>query len=379
MSKKKRLLRLFQIGILILIAIVIIPLVGVVAQCGVFAAAPEITEGEAQEITAGLSDYPRPEDQSYLTLPEWYMVYSADEYAAFIEQKPPSQFPYFGALRQYWSSYYGVCAVTREKYAFNSGYHLTLVVIGTSFTMENIFKGTYEKTVGRLTEWLSSSELTEEDAYAYEVAKEYGQFIHTIPWYEFPFGEKLGGLWSETSLWGPNLIRKWERKFALSAEYGFKALYGLLIGGGSQATYGAERLEILVWAEGISDELLQQEPDIRLVKLINEQTAIIAIPRYEAFTQLVPRLITPPVGAALAAAPSIQFIEIAGNDEMLITALAPKDWQYNLKEGQFLFEMPILTEPTLKRVMINAPVPALHTMLAALAENDITLEHLYDY
>jgi hypothetical protein len=379
MSKKKRLLRLFQIGILILLAIVIIPLVGVVAQCGVFRAAPEMAEGEAEELTAGLSDYARPEDQSYLTLPEWYMVYSADEYAAFIEQKPPSQFPYFGALRQYWSSYYGVCAVTREKYAFNSGYHLTLVVIGTSFTMENIFKGIYEKTVGRLTEWLSSSELSEEDAYAYEVAKEYGQFIHTIPWYEFPFGEKLGGLWSETSLWGPNLIRKWERKFALSAEYGFKAIYGLLIGGGSQATYGTERLEILVWAEGISDELLQQEPDIRLVKPINEQTAIIAIPRYEAFTQLVPRLITPPVGAALAAAPSIQFIEIAGNDEMLITALAAKDWQYNLKEGQFLFEMPILTEPTLKRVMINAPVRALHTILTDLAEKDVQLEHLYDY
>jgi hypothetical protein len=264
MSKKKRILRFVQTGILILLAIVLIPLVGVVAQCGVFRAAPEITEGEAQEVTTDLSDYARPEDQTYLTLPEWYMVYSADEYAAFIEQKPPSQFPYFGALRQYWSSYYGVCAVTREEYAFNSGYHLTLVVIGTSFTMENIFKGIYEKTVGRLTEWLSSSELTEEDAYAYEVAKEYGQFIHTIPWYEFPFGEKLRGLWSETSLWGPNVIRKWERKFVLSAEYGFKALYGLLIGGGSQATYGAERLEILVWAEGISDELLQQEPDIRI-------------------------------------------------------------------------------------------------------------------
>ena len=316
-----------------------------------------------------MSGYARSEDQTYLTLPEWYIVYSADEYADFIAQNPPSQFPYFQAIGQYWRSYYDVCAVTRDKYPFNSGYHLSLAVIGTSFTVENIFKGIYENTVGRATEWLSSSELTEEDAFARKVAKEYGDFIHTIPWYEFPFDEKFKALWDQTSLWGPNGLRKWERKLALSLEYGLKSIYGWLIRQGTQTAYAPEDLEIQGWAEGISEQVLQQEPQIRLVKPINNQAAIVAIPRYEAFTKIVPRL----------AHQGVQFVEIAGNDEILITAMADHTWAYDLAEGEFLFAMPILTQPHLKRVAVKAPVKSLHTILTDLENSGVKIEHIYDY
>lgn len=170
----KRLGRIAGLVLLVFLCIILVPLVNVVAECRPWAEgqpAQRAVSAEARQIKAGLIDYLRPEDQTYLTLPEWYIVYSADEYAAFVTENPPSQFPYFGAIGQYWRSYYDVCAITREQYPFNSGYHLTLAVIGASFTVENILKGLYENTVGRLTEWLSSTELTEEDAYAREVAQ----------------------------------------------------------------------------------------------------------------------------------------------------------------------------------------------------------------
>jgi hypothetical protein len=374
----KRLGRIAAIVILIFLCITFIPLVGVGLECRPFAsatpaqtveAANAATPAEIRQITAGLSGYARPEDQTYLTLPEWYIVYSADEYAAFIANNPPSRFPYFRAIGQYWRSYYAVCAVTRDQYPFNSGYHLTLAVIGTSFTLENILKGIYENTLGRATEWLSSSELTEEDAYAREVAKEYGDFIHTIPWYEFPFDEKFKRLWSETNLWGPNAIRKWERKVALSLEYGGKAIYAWLIGQGTQAAYAPEDLEILGWAEGVSAEVLQQEPQMRVVKAVNDQAAIVALPRYEAFSQIAPHL----------ARQGVRFVELAGNDEILITAIAPRDWVYDLPEGKFLFAMPILTQPNLQRVAVKAPVKSLHLILTDLEDKDLKIEHLYDY
>ena len=371
----KRLGRIATIGLLVFCCIVLIPLVGVGVECRPFASVNPVqragaeNSAEIKKIKEGLSGYARSEDQTYLTLPEWYIVYSADEYAAFIAKNPPSQFPYFQAIGQYWRSYYDVCAVTRNQYPFNSGYHLSLAVIGTSFTIENILKGIYENTLGRVTEWLSSSELTEEDAYARRVAKEYGDFIHTIPWYEFPFGEKFKGLWGGTSLWGPNGVRKWERKLALSLEYGVKSIYGWLIRQGTQTAYAPEDLEIQGWAEGISDEVLQREPQIRIVKAINAQAAIVAMPRYEAFTKIVPRL----------ARQGVQFVEIAGNDEILITAIAPHDWEYDLKDGEFLFAMPILTQPTLKRIAVKAPVKFLHTILTDLEDREIRIEHVYDY
>jgi len=349
--------------------------VGVGLECRVFAGGtvgaenPAHTSAESRKITQGLSGYARSEDQTYLTLPEWYIVYSSEEYAAFIAQNRPSQFPYFQAIGQYWGSYYDVCAVTRDQYPFNTRYHTILAVIGTSFTMENIVKGAYENTVGRVTEWISSDELTEEDAYARQVAQEYGDFLHTIPWFEFPFGEKLKGLWGETNLWGPNAIRKWERKFALSLEYGVKSLYAWLIKRGNQASFSPMDLEIHIWVEGISDEVLQRAPEIRIVKAIDEQTAIAVVPRYEAFTKMAPRL----------ARQGVQFVEIAGNDEIMITAIADHAWEYNLEAGEFLFAMQILSQPELKRIAVKVPVKSLHTVLTDLESSGVKIEHIYDY
>jgi hypothetical protein len=259
--------------------------------------------------------------------------------------------------------------VTREQYPFNSGYHLSLAVIGASFTAENIVKGIYENTIGRFTEWMSTDQLTEEDAYARKVAAEYGTFLHTIPWYEFPFGARLGEMWRTTPLGGPNIVRKWERKLALTLEYGTKALYGWVIRQGTQSVFSAEDLEIQVWAEGVSEEMLRQEPRLRIVKPIDDRAAIVVLPRYEAFTEVVPRLTQQ----------GVRFVEIAGNDDILITVLAPNDWHYDLEDGRTLFTMPILTQPDRQRVAVRVPVQALDRVLAALSDGPATLEHIYDY
>jgi hypothetical protein len=95
----------------------------------------------------------------------------------------------------------------------------------------------------------------------------------------------------------------------------------------------------------------------------------VAVPRYEAFTQIAPRL----------AQQGVRFVELAGNDEILISAIAPRDWVYDLPEGEFLFAMEILTQPELKRIAVKAPVKSLHTILTDLENSSIKIEHVYDY
>jgi hypothetical protein len=374
----KRLLRLAKIAALIMCCVTLIPVVVALGraavECRAFGGGPRAQPSQAENagtraITAGLKGYARPEDQTYLTLPEWYIVYSADEYAAFVAHDSPSHFAYFQAIGQFWQNYYNVCAVTRDRYPFNSGYHLSLAVIGSSFTVENIVKGLYENTVGRFSEWTSGGAPTEEDIYARAVAAEYGTFLHTIPWYEFPFRAKLDGLWHDTPLWGAHPIRKWERRLALSLEYGIKALYGWVIKQGTQGVYSAEDLEIQLWAEGVSDAVLKQTPQLRVAKPIDASAAIVVLPRYEAFTQVVPQL----------ARQGVRFVEIAGNDEILVTLIAPRDWAYNLEDGKALFALPIPTQPSRARVAVQVPVAALDRLLRALDGQDVVLEHIYDY
>ena len=192
---------------------------------------------------------------------------------------------------------------------------MMLGVIGTSFTVEYLVKGIYEKTIGRLAEWLSSND-TPEDAFAARTAREYGTFMHTVPWYEFPFGSKLVALWRETPFWGPHFLRKLERRVALSAEYGTKAAYGWLMGLATGAAYAPEDLEILVWI-GHATESAFTDPRVKKVTQIDGTSFVARVPRYEAFTQVMLALIDR----------GVTIEQIAGNDDILITAIAPGPWR----------------------------------------------------
>ncbi|MFC6518551.1 D-arabinono-1,4-lactone oxidase [Undibacterium arcticum] len=106
-------------------------------------AAPEVQARIHAELLA-IKGYKRDEAQTYLTLPEWFLVYSPDEYARFLKTKAPSAFPYFGSIAQFWGYYRDAYTATKDRYPFNWGYHVMVFVIGSSYTVENAIKGIYE-------------------------------------------------------------------------------------------------------------------------------------------------------------------------------------------------------------------------------------------
>jgi hypothetical protein len=348
--------------------------------CRVWDEVPETVPAFADMTTrvavAKIPEYYRPESKTYLTLPEWYIVYSTEEYAVFLQDHRSGEFPYFKAVGQYWQSYVDVCRVIQGRYPFNGDSQFTLAFIGISFTAENMLKGAYEGTIGRFTEWISSATPTAEEVYAAQVAQEYGEFLHMTPWYFFPFGEKLRGLWNETSLSGPDPLRKWERKFALTIEYGGKLLYGGFTRWGAQATYGGADVEkIYVVTTGVTDDMLNN--DLELIQKIDDQKQLIRITRFEYFSDTVPGLTER----------GLQFIEIAGNDEILFTLIGRQDADYSFDHGQYLFNLPILTHPStssgqagLTRVAIRVRVADIGPFLQELkGKPDIRFEHMYDY
>ena len=327
------------------------------------------SDAPIREVVRDISDYYRPESKTYLTLPEWYIVYSTDEYADFIATNSSSDFPYFRAVGQYWQSYVDVCNEIRGRYPFNGDSQFTLAFIGLSFTAENMLKGAYEGTIGQITDWISSGTPTEEEIYAAQVAQEYGQFMHTIPWYFFPFQEKLQGLWKETGLWGPDPIRKWERKLALTMEYGGKMLYSGFTNFGAQATYGGADVEkIYVVTEGVTKDM--RSKDLEIVREIDDQRQLIRITRFEYFSDTVPGLLER----------GVKVVEIAGNHEILITLLGSQDADYTFEHGEYIFDLPILTQPGQTRAAIKVRVEDLPAFFEELnGREDVSFEHMYDY
>jgi hypothetical protein len=111
-------------------------------------------------------------EQTLLTYPEWFLVFSPHEYGEFIAANEPSRFPYYGHIGQFWQSYKAVFDETQRRgLDLNPGYHLMIMVIGTSTTVEYAIKSAYELLVGRLAA-STAGKTTPEDTHAAAVAQD---------------------------------------------------------------------------------------------------------------------------------------------------------------------------------------------------------------
>lgn len=329
---------------------------------------PSPQPAERKIATAGIKEYLRPEDDTFLSYPEWYIVWSYQEKADFQKEHLPSGFPYFAAVRQYWSSYCCIARAIRGKYPFNMGEQVMLVVIGTSFSAEYILKGAYEKSVGRLSEWSSGHLPTREDDLSYHVAREYADFVHVRPFYEFHFARQVPALWKETSLFGPHLFRKWERKFFLTVDYAIEAFYCWAIEKLTHLTYGFEPAETYAWVENTTPAVLEASR-AKVIKKVAPNAFVVDIPRYQEFTSV----------AVALAQENTRFIEVAGNTQILISAIAPMSIHIDVPGMHQIFTSPILTRPGMQRMVLVCDTGALSANLLNLRDRGVTLEHIYDY
>ena len=83
--------------------------------------------------------------------------------------------------------------------------------------------------------------------------------------------------------------------------------------------------------------------------------------------------------AAWLADRDVHFVQIAGNDEILVTAIAPRNWAYALTAGEVAFSTELATGPDWKRIAIAAPARDLHKVMNELKNGGIRIEHVYDY
>ena len=343
----------------------------VLAAATTLAADPAPAPAARSAVLTAAEDRRTP-DQTFLTFPEWYLVHSPAEYARYLSRGgPPSCFPLFAHIGQFWQGY---AAVNREaaQFPFNGGYHLMVMVIGSSTTVEYSLKGLYEHTIGRLAEATVGGDapIAEERLYA-DYAQAYVDFIRLEPWYKFDFLAPLAQLWSELPFSGANLIRRWERRFALTTELLVKEGYARLIKLGTQSVYDAPRATTAVVLDKSPEPDIANYPDYAARPTSGGPEVVATLPRYEPFT----------VYSRWLAAQGIDFREIAGNHgEILVSLLVNSGWMSSAP-ARTLFEQPVLTRPGQKRVVLAIPVPQLTALLRSFGEKrgGVVVEHIYDF
>jgi hypothetical protein len=331
-----------------------------------FRPTPESLRSPTQ--AAGIKDYTRPEVDTFYTYPEWYIVWSYQAKADFQRGHLPSGYSYFGDIAQFWQGYCSVYSFTRSLYPFPTGDHIMLAVIGSSFTVEYTLKGLYEKTIGGLSEWTSHHEPVAEDAYAARVAEDYAAFVHVRPFYEYSFAHALHGLWADTPLRSGHLLRTLERRAWLSLDYSVEAAYCQLIELGTHATYGYEDATTSAWIE-FPAEKRTDLASLKFVRELGPGEAIVELTRYQEFTPEAQKLLQA----------GVRFHQIAGNQLIVFSAIAPADWTNTSTNLQLLLAQPTLTDRAKTRAVLLCPVSELHLLLPLLQNQGLRIEHIYDY
>ncbi len=340
---------------------------------------PGFLPGEVRMALDTLPGYARPEGPEYLTHPEWDLVYSSEAYARWLRSgRAPSGFPYLASVGTFWRSYLATWRASRVRNSAGLMTHVMLGVIGTSTALEYGIKGLYENTIGRLTEWNRPGDGTAEDRYAADVAEAYDALIVQHGWYEFGFGSALGRLWTAVPWFGPGLLRKWERRLWLSAEYGGKAIYATLIGAATATAYSADEeqrmLVVAGWADSLGQSSAPADSALRQVGRVawlDRRYALLRVPRYSPYRDAL---------QALAGhAETVRVAEISGNRVVTLTGTAPAGWRPP-ERSAVVVAYAVPSEPARIRVVLSVDARDLLTVLGAVRrEGEFGVDHVYDY
>jgi hypothetical protein len=303
-----------------------------------------------------LTNRTRPATNTLLTYPEWHIVHAYDDYARVITTDAPHDFGYGRAIAGYWSS---LCALTRASSELGPIAPATkqmVYVIGVSFSAELAMKALYEETLGRLTVALRGSQMSPLDHLSAEQAAAYAQFLQQVPWYKYDFRADAQALSQASS----GSLRDRERALALGLEHRARAAYAGVIAQ-AVAEMGGDELTLEMVVTDLAPDSLTDD-GVRVVGALPEGV-VLETPRYRALTHRL----------AQWAAQGASFVQIAGNDRILFTALSATPTARDA-----LASLPRQGYGDTRHLFL-VPVADLADTLRALPARGLVLEHVHDY
>lgn len=315
-------------------------------------------EAEPRPYRALLADeHHRAESRTLMTYPEWHIVHAYEDYARVIDRRAPHDFGYLRSIAGFWSSLCDLSKSASSLGEIDTETKQMVHVIGVSFTAELALKALYEETLGRAFVWLRGATRAPLDDLSARQAKDYARFLQQVPWYKWRFREDAEQL--EEAATGA--LRDRERALALGLEYRAKAAYAGVIAQAVAST-GADEQTLRMVVTGANRAGLEALGNIEIVG----ETAdgiVIETPRYRALTNLLLSM----------AQQGLDFVEIAGNDQIMFTALSDK-----ATHRQALSSMERQGFGNYRHLIL-VEVSELAERLRTLGDDGLTLEHVHDY
>ena len=303
------------------------------------------------------SEFHRPEARTLMTYPEWNIVHAYEDYAEVIAKRDPHEFGFVRAVVGFWSSLCSLSMASSSYGNIDGPTKQMVYVIGVSFTAELLLKAAYEETLGRLFTAIRGNKRAPLDELSASHAKNYAKFLQQVPWYKWRFREDHAELREKaTKAW-----RDTERRLALGIEYSMKASYADVIAEAvSQA--GQDELTLRMIIRNVDLTFMEEFDQVNVLSVRPEGIEI-ETTRYRALTHLLQNWAN--AGA--------DFVEISGNDDILITVLSQ---QPSIEGANYSILRQGFDD---YRHLVVIKVADLADSLRTLQASRQRLEHIYDY
>ncbi|MBS8228693.1 hypothetical protein DYI42_20905 [Vannielia litorea] len=294
----------------------------------------------------------RPEGRTLMTYPEWHIVHAYDDYAEVITEGDPHDFGYLNAVGGFWGSLCALSEASPPHGGFDWTTKQTIYVIGVSFTAELMLKAAYEETIGRFYTWRRGPEHSTLDDISARQARDYAEFLQQTPWYKWDFKADI----AEQAAASEDTPRDNERRLALGLEFSAKSAYAGVIEQ-AVAGVGADALRLRMVVQATPEQVAGLE-GVEIIET-GPEGLVLETPRYRELTGLIKEM----------AARGVEFVEIAGNDDIMLTAVAdaPLPGALYSRGRQGYGDT---------RSLVLMKVPAL---AGFLRDNAATVEHVHDY
>ena len=347
MSRVWRWLKRALIFVLILAALLLAPIGYNELACP--------SDGDARSYKSILpAEHHRDEARTLLTYPEWHIVHAYEDYSEVIRRGDPHEYAFIPAIAGFWSSLCTLSKTAGSHGGFSGEMKTMIYTIGVSFTTELLAKAAYEETMGRVFSWVRGGTRTPLDELSAQQARSYAEFLRQVPWYRWDFSADRIALKDAAT----DAIRDQERRFALGFEYRVKAQYAKAITAAvANMEPDALRLRMLVSGDAA---VIKSLPNVNVISM-SDTVFELDTPRYRQLTKLMKTM----------ADRGVDFIEVAGNDQILFTAISndPKPALHSF-ERQGFGDM---------RHLVLVDVADLATRLRGLEAVGMKLEHIHDY
>ena len=304
----------------------------------------------------------REEANTFLTYPEWHIVYAYDGLAEVLKTGDEYRFDYLASVKDFWKADCALTAIADRHGGADTQTRMMVATIGVSFTLEMGLKAAYEETLGRLTAYWRGDQKTPQDSVARDMAIDYAAFLRQTPWYKYPFQPQIDKLWAAPV---DEPVRGWERRLALGGEWKAKIAYAGMIADAVAAT-GEAKLTIFSVVSGMPAEALSAMPDVRVVSE-SANGILIETPRYDRFTHILSDI----------AKAGGNVREIAGNDQIMVSLTAPASDQAP-PPGELIARFPRAGFDS-DRLLVLVRITDLAQLLRDRPIADPGIEHIFDF